>query len=88
MNESGDVGDLRVGQIEFRHATIGTAILDDGGDEFTIFVVEHNLRTNQVGSALAALRGGSVAKAAVHAEQRSCRARSPQGRRADAWDKR
>jgi hypothetical protein len=69
VNESRDRLNIGSAHLKFRHASIGTAVLDDHGDGLTVLVVEHNLRTKQVWPALAATRIRTMAKTAVDTEQ-------------------
>src|ERR1700733_4518438 len=63
--EGRDVLDLIGRQIERRHAFAGAALLNRRADLVAAFVIQCERGANQVRTAIAALRGGAVAKAAV-----------------------
>ena len=63
--EGGDVLNLIGGQMERGHAFAGTALLNHRADFVAMLVIQCKLGANQVRTAIAALRGGAVAKAAI-----------------------
>jgi choline dehydrogenase-like flavoprotein len=65
MQEGGEVGDLRVGQIEFRHAAIRPPDAEKRAKLPARLVLLHDDRPGEVGPARPAARVGAVAKAAV-----------------------
>ena len=68
VEEGRDGAYLLRGEIELRHAFVGTAVLHHRGDEFSIFVVQDGLAANQIRPPFSAARVGSVAKTAIRAE--------------------
>jgi hypothetical protein len=77
VKKGGDGSYLFRGEIKFGHALVGTAVLDHGGNEFSIFIVENGLAANQVWPSFSASGVGSMAKAVA-----------PQpGRPAASWDR-
>src|SRR5580658_7301087 len=67
VNEGGDIGNLGRAQVEFWHAAVRTAVLHYGCDGFTILIAQHDFRTNQVGTALAATGIRAMAETALDA---------------------
>lgn len=68
VEKSGDGAYLFCGEIELRHAFVGTAVLYNCGNEFSILIVQDGLAADQIWAAFAAACVRSVAKAAVGAE--------------------
>jgi hypothetical protein len=63
MDISGNIGNLRLGQVDLGHFT--AAIHDNGSDEFALEVIEDEFRTEEIGAAFPAPRVRAVAKIAV-----------------------
>src|SRR5579875_541541 len=51
MQERGDIDDLRVAQVLWRHAFIGPAVENNRTDQIPFYVVRHESRTHQIRSA-------------------------------------
>ena len=69
VNERGDVGELRRGQVELGHAR--AALRRDLSNELTVLILEDDFRANQAGSAFAAAASVlPVAKGALRAVKR------------------
>src|ERR1700681_4354390 len=63
MDERRDIGNLIVGEHEFRHA--GAAAAHHRRDELAVLIVEHRARSEQAWTDVAAARVGAVAELAV-----------------------
>src|SRR3954471_9583898 len=70
MHEGDDRADLRVGEIERRHALVGTAAFDQRTHLVAAHVLLDECRSRQVGPGLAAHRVAAVTEAAVRGKQR------------------
>lgn len=64
-----DGRDVVIAQIEFGHPFVRKTRVDDGGNEFSMLIVQDHLRANQIGPRLAAAGVGAMAKAAVSLKQ-------------------
>ena len=64
MQECGNIGHLRIDQVEFRHPFVGPADLQEFAELFAVLVVQDKHRTDQVRPALAACCAAAVAKPA------------------------
>src|SRR5262249_56413591 len=69
--EHRDVGDLLRREVELRHASIRTAVPDDGRHHLAVTIVEDDSGAQQTWSAVAAARVGAVAERAVDAIERA-----------------
>src|SRR5271165_3993140 len=68
VNESRDGRYFFCAEIKLWHALIRPAILNNGSDQLTIVIVEHELTTDQIGAASATASIGPMAKAAICAK--------------------
>src|SRR5215475_7492142 len=64
VNKCGDVGELRIREFQFGHRT--GAAPDHVADQFTLLVVENDLRAQEVGTAIAPTGVVTVAETARH----------------------
>ena len=69
VDEGGDVADVGSAQGKRGHAFGDAAVLDDGGHELSVLVVEDELGADEVGAGLAAAGVGAVAEGAVDAKE-------------------
>ncbi len=68
VDKGRDRGDVFFGEIEFRHALIQAAVLNNGCNQFAVVVVQNKFTADQIGTPLATARIGSVAETAICAE--------------------
>jgi hypothetical protein len=69
VQKTGEIGHLRVSQIELRHPLVGPADSQERPQLPSLFVVLHDGRPRQVGSTLSTAGVGTVTEAALLDEQ-------------------